>query len=119
MHLAQWIKGKAGELGLTREQTFVKAEATPVDIAVLLKTIWMRAADIPCDPVTRIAFHSMVLLGGIAGFRPGMIVDVKYCQVALYVVLDPHTKETRLAAKFTVRQNKTRVNTVRTNQANM
>ncbi|KAJ0123520.1 Mitosis inhibitor protein kinase mik1 [Diaporthe amygdali] len=117
--VTSWIKAKAEELNLTREQTFVKKEATAEDIVVVIKTVWLRAADIPCNPVTRVAFHSMVLAGGIVGSRPGMLVNLKYKRVALHLVLDPCTGERRPVVTFTLKQNKQQKNVVRRDQADV
>lgn len=65
-------------MDLTREQTFVEKEATAEDIVLLIKTLWRRADDIPCSPLLRISFHNMLLLAGIGGFRPGILVNIKY-----------------------------------------
>lgn len=61
----------------------------------------------------------MVVLGGITGFRPGMLENLKYGQVALHLALDPRTGKRRPVATFTVTQNKQQTDTVRNDQANM
>ncbi|KAI3400990.1 hypothetical protein diail_1198 [Diaporthe ilicicola] len=78
--VARCIAAHAEDMGLTREQTFVKKEATAEDIALVLRTLWTRAEDIPCDPVTRVSFHNTLLLGAIGGFRPGVLENLKYRQ---------------------------------------
>lgn len=115
----QWIKASAEDLGLRREQSFVKKEATPEDIAVVLKTLWLRAEDIPCSPVVRLAFHGVVLLSGLGGFRPGVLMSLKYSQVALDLVVDPKDGQTRLVITFTLYQNKQRVDVIRQDQSNV
>ncbi|KAF3763129.1 hypothetical protein M406DRAFT_331693 [Cryphonectria parasitica EP155] len=116
--VVKWIKSYAGTLGLTREQTFVKKEATAEDIILLIRTLWQQSIDIPCAPIIRIAFHLVVLLSGIGGFRPGCLMDLKYSQIALDLMLDSKG-ERRLVATFTIYQNKQRTGTIRQDQANI
>lgn len=106
-------------MGLTREQTFVKKEATAEDVALVLRTLWTRAEDIPCDPVTRVSFHNTLLLGAICGFRPGVLENLKYRQVTLEVVRDPTTQRNRIVATFIVRQNKQLTGAIRHDQSHM
>ncbi|KAL2289652.1 hypothetical protein FJTKL_01892 [Diaporthe vaccinii] len=117
--VSRWIGAHAEDMGLTREQTFVEKEATAEDIALVLRTLWTRAEDIPCDPVTQVSFHNTVLLGGICGFRPGVLENLKYRQVALLVLRDPRTQRKRIVASFTVRQNKQRTGAIRRDQSNV
>ncbi|KAH8751077.1 hypothetical protein F5883DRAFT_386752, partial [Diaporthe sp. PMI_573] len=114
-----WIAAHAEDMGLTREQTFVKKEATAEDVALVLRTLWTRAEDIPCDPVTRVSFHNTLLLGAICGFRPGVLENLKYRQVTLLVLRDPKTQRKRLVASFTIRQNKQRASAIRRDQSNV
>jgi len=75
--------------GLAREQQFDKKEMTASDIVLMLVTLWTRARDIPCEPRERVAFHSLVVLDGIGGWRPGSLIGMKYGQVSLAIVRDP------------------------------
>lgn len=68
---------------------FEKKEATAEDIALILQTLWRRAEDIPCTPLTRLSFHAMLLLAAIGGFRPGVVENIKYRQVSIQIVRDP------------------------------
>lgn len=103
-------------MGLSREQMFVKKEATSGDIALLLQTLWRRHEDIPSNPATRVSFHATVLLAAIGGFRPGVCLGIKYKQVALNIVRHPLTNKKRLVASFTLYQNKVKKNVIQTGQ---
>lgn len=103
-------------MGLSRNQMFVKKEATAEDIALILQTLWQRAEDIPCTPITRVSFHAMLLLAAIGGFRPGVVENVKYKQVSIRVLRHPKTHEKRLVATFTLQQNKLRPDAIKTDQ---
>lgn len=61
----------------------------------------------------------MLLLAGIGGFRPGVLVNIRYNQVALDLVLNPSTQERRLVATFTLYQNKQRTGIIRQDQSNV
>lgn len=115
----KWIRARAEKLGLTRDQTFVKKEATAEDILLLISTLWQRAVDIPCEPELRIAFHNMLLLSGIAGFRPGVLCNIKYSQVQLDLVIYPTSGEKQVVTTFTMHQNKQRTVGIRTYQTNV
>jgi hypothetical protein len=95
---------------------FVKKEATADDIALILQTLWRRAEDIPCKPITRLSFHAMLLLAATGGFRPGVVENVKYRQVSVQVVRHPKTQEKRLITSFTLQQNKQRPHAIKTSQ---
>ncbi|KAK7735967.1 hypothetical protein SLS63_003485 [Diaporthe eres] len=114
--LIRWIGAESDKMGLSRNQMFVKKEATAEDIALILQTLWQRAEDIPCTPITRISFHAMLLLAAIGGFRPGVVENVKYKQVSIRVLRHPKTHEKRLVATFTLQQNKLRPNAIKTDQ---
>ncbi|KAL8285643.1 hypothetical protein RB600_009869 [Gaeumannomyces tritici] len=98
--------------GLTLEQSFVKAGATDRDIILFLRTLWTRAKDIPCSRRVRVAMHSIILLAGIGGFRPGTLFQLSYSQVQLAVVRDPSTQTRKLVAEVTIRQNKVKKDVV-------
>lgn len=92
---------------LKREQTFEKVPATAEDITLYLDVLWRRAMDVRCSPKTRIAFHAVLLLSSIGGFRPGTLMQMPFSQVQLAVVRDPLDKsKTQLVATFTIYQNK-------------
>lgn len=101
-------------MGLSRNQMFVKKEATAEDVALILQTLWQRAEDIPCQPVTRLSFHLMLVLAAVGGFRPGVVENIKYRQVSAQVVR--HRGKKRLAVTFTMQQNKQRPHAIKTDQ---
>ncbi|KAH7633844.1 hypothetical protein B0T09DRAFT_334751 [Sordaria sp. MPI-SDFR-AT-0083] len=108
----QWIQSTlAQKSNLSCRQTFEKTEATTDDVLLILSTLWERAADIPCAPRHRLAFHTLVLIGSI-GFRPGTYENMLYRQVKLLVVRDPDTKQSRLVAEITINQNKLSANKI-------
>jgi hypothetical protein len=97
---------------LTSEQQFVKFEATGEDILVVIDLFWRRAADIPCSPRQRVAFHAGLLCLAL-GFRGGAILPMRYTQVQLELMLDEHSPCGRtLVASITVYQNKQRTDKV-------
>jgi hypothetical protein len=80
---------------------------TSEDIVLLLRTLWSRATDINCNAKTRLAFHGVLLLAGIGGFRPGVIMQYKYDDVQIGLVrnsLRPDKK--KLVAILKIHQNK-------------
>lgn len=108
----QWIRARVDDLGLSLKQKFVKKEATAEEVTLLVKMLWHRAADIPCEPRARIAFHNMLLLSGIGGFRSGVLFNMKFHQVGLDLVLHPATGERQLVTTFTIYQNKQQTKTI-------
>lgn len=97
----------AQKKNLTLEQTFVKREATTTDVLIILETLWIRAVDIPCTPSDRVAFHSVILASAIGGFRPEVLMQMKYRDVKLVVVRDPNRQQrTKLVANITIHHNK-------------
>ncbi|KAK3377649.1 hypothetical protein B0H63DRAFT_221614 [Podospora didyma] len=117
-NISNWIcTDLTDKFGLSRFQMFVKQATRAEDVIVLLGGLWGRPQDIPCDPRTRLAFHSLVLLATIGGFRPDTLVNLPYSQVQLVLVRDPnYPQKTRLVATFTIHQNKQRTKHVHTNQ---
>ncbi|KAK7448730.1 hypothetical protein Landi51_06406 [Colletotrichum acutatum] len=104
----KWLREKLVDImQLKREQTFEKVPATAEDITLYLDVLWRRAMDVRCSPKTRIAFHAVLLLSSIGGFRPGTLMQMPFSQVQLAVVRDPLDKSrTQLVATFTIYQNK-------------
>lgn len=72
-----------------------------------------------CQPSVRIAFHAVLVLAGIGGFRPGMFNRIRYREVDIELVLDPDSGETRLVAQFTLHQNKQKAFSLKKDQAHM
>lgn len=112
----QWIGAKAESIGLEREQSFVKKEATSDDIALLLQILWRSADRIPYDPLTRISFHYMLLVGAIGGFRPGVLMNLKYRNVYVDLVRNPGTEQKSVIATFILHQNKQKAGIVKKDQ---
>lgn len=106
-------------MGLSLEQSFVKKEATSDDIALLLQVLWRRADLIQCNPLTRISFHFMVLVGSLGGFRPDVITDFKYSHAGVELIRLPETGRRILVATFTIHQNKQRTGLVKSDQRNV
>ncbi|KAK2006506.1 hypothetical protein LZ32DRAFT_622904 [Colletotrichum eremochloae] len=108
-----WIRETlVNELGLSREQTFEKMSTTAEDITRQLDTLWRRAIDIRCSPSVRVAFHAILLLSSIGGFRPGTLMNITYKQIGLAVVRDPVTNRTHLVVTVRVVQNKQATNKI-------
>jgi hypothetical protein len=86
----QWIHETLPDIvGLRSEQQSKKVEMTVSDIVLLLTKLWTRTKDIPCEPRTRVAFHSITAIEGIGGFRLGPLIGMKYGQFNLKIVRDP------------------------------
>lgn len=104
-------------MGLTLEQSFMKKEATKDDITLLLQVLWRSANRIPYDPlITRISFHGMAFTRAIGGFRPGVLVDLKYRDVCMELVRAPKTNRKTLIGTFRIHQNKQETKKVRRDQ---
>ncbi|KAL8307040.1 hypothetical protein RB593_005776 [Gaeumannomyces tritici] len=116
-NISYWIATDLSEkYGLTLKQTFTKTEITEQDVLLILTTLWTRANDISCDRRTRVAFHCVVLLASIGGFRPGALLDFSYSQIRLAVVRDPAGKAPKLVAWITIHHNKVRQDVIRRSQ---
>jgi hypothetical protein len=103
-------------MGLSRKQLFVKKEATTQDIALVLQTLWHRAQDISCTPLTRVSFHAKILMLALGGFRPGVVERIKYRQVSVELVRGPEMQQPKLVVTFTITQNKQRDDIIRKDQ---
>jgi hypothetical protein len=80
---------------------------TSTDVDVVLKTLWLRADVIRCEPETRVSFHSIVLLAAIGGFRPGTLRSLKYSQFQVAVVRDPANRaKTKIVMTVYIKRNK-------------
>ena len=64
--------------------------------------------NIPYPLSVWVTFHLDLLLSAIAGFRPGVIIELKYSQVCLAVIYNPVCKKVILVAIITIYQNKRR-----------
>lgn len=90
-------------MGLSRKQLFVKKEATTQDIALVLQTLWHRAQDISCIPLSRVSFHAKIL-------------RIKYRQVSVELVRGSEMQKPKLVVTFTITQNKQRDDIIRKDQ---
>ncbi|KAM7197986.1 Protein of unknown function (DUF3435) domain containing protein [Rhypophila sp. PSN 637] len=114
--VSDWIAGElTDKYNLNREQRAVKREATAEDIMMVLDTLWSRAADIPCEPRARVAFHSLVILSSL-GFREGVTINFCYKNVELQVVRGLGDVKSTLFARLTLHQNKQRQKVIRRQQ---
>ena len=63
------------------------------------------------------AFHSVVLMDAIGGFRPGTLMEFKYERVELFIVRDPvDPRRRKLVAELLVLQNKRKEKTINFSQ---
>ncbi|KAK4210257.1 hypothetical protein QBC37DRAFT_322526 [Rhypophila decipiens] len=94
--IVQWILLKLSpKLNLEINSLYVKVEATAADIIVILLALYQRAEDIPATPLTRISFHTVVLLGSTGGFRPGSLMNTLCRQYTLSIVRNPDDRTQR------------------------
>ncbi|KAH8655592.1 hypothetical protein BX600DRAFT_515367 [Xylariales sp. PMI_506] len=114
-----WIEiDLAEEYNLTRDQTFEKREMTSEDVLVLLRTVWTRGPDISCNAPDRLAFHTILVIEAIGGFRPGTVLGLRYDQVELGLVRDPiQSDKKRLVVTTTIHHNKQKTKTVKKDQS--
>ncbi|KAK4206080.1 hypothetical protein QBC37DRAFT_393662 [Rhypophila decipiens] len=114
--ISDWIAGDlSNKYNLNREQRTVKREATAEDVMMVLDTLWSRAADIPCEPRARVAFHSLVILCSL-GFRGGVTMNFCYKDVELQVVRGLDDAKSTLFARLTLHHNKQKQNIIRRRQ---
>ncbi|KAK0610404.1 hypothetical protein B0T17DRAFT_658205 [Bombardia bombarda] len=104
--ISHWIFHEgAEEMGLRTTPDYQKVEFTVTDIGLILKTLWICADLITfLFPLQRLVFHALVLLFSF-GFRQGMIIGMKYLDVAMGVVREEDGRR-RLVATFTIWRNK-------------
>jgi hypothetical protein len=80
---------------------------TDEDCVVITNTLWERAADIVCDPDSRLAFHAAFVASALGGFRPGCLMRLPYRQVAVALVRDPlNPKRIVPVVTISIRRNK-------------
>ena len=110
----QWIAEELSDkYGLTRNQLFDKSEVIAEDIFLIFETLWRRVKAVICSSEDRAAFHSVVLMNSIGGFRPGTLMEFKYDQVELGFVRDPHDRtKRRPVVTLLVLQNKRKEKTI-------
>lgn len=78
-------------MGLSRTSEYETIELTGRDSGRLMKTLWLRADDIPVQqPIYRVIFHALFLLFAHGGFRQGMgIGKVKFRDIQMAIIRDP------------------------------
>jgi hypothetical protein len=76
--------------GLLTESPYRKVGAKPSDIRTLLLNLWVKAAYIPCTPLTRLYIHVIDLLSGLGGFRPKSLINLTFSQFQLAFVTLPN-----------------------------
>ena len=101
-------------MDLTHHQQFIKREATSDDVLLVLSMVWKRSPNINIAPRTRVAFHGVLLLAAIGGFRMSVVAEVAYRQVELALVRVHGVA--RLVASITLQQNKRQELTIRKGQ---
>ncbi|KAI1322660.1 hypothetical protein F5Y16DRAFT_30440 [Xylariaceae sp. FL0255] len=117
--ISRAIAGRlADKLGLTRKQLFVKREATPEDITLFIDTIWTQSHHLSMTSSTRLAFHTYLLITGLAGYRNGSVLNMPYRQVRFALVRDPSNPESPrvLVAYVLVYHNKRKEDRLQRNQ---
>ena len=67
---------------------YTTIEMTAGDIGIILRTLWMFADWILRTPFQRVIFHALVILFSL-GLKQGMIVVMKFQDVAVAMVRDP------------------------------
>lgn len=94
--------------GLDTKPKYDKVEMTSTDIARVIRTLWIRANAIPCEPITRVSFHAILQLAGVGGFRPGTLENLRYRQFEVQVLR--HPKEwTRSQVVITISINRNKI----------
>jgi hypothetical protein len=84
---------------------------------LLLKILWLRAADILCRPGNRAAFHSAVLVLALGGFRFGITLGMPYRDTQFLLVRNKKNRtKAQLVVTITIYQNKQKINVLRENQ---
>lgn len=109
-HISHWIYHEGAQtMGLSTTPDYQTVEFTVTDIGLILKTLWLCADLIPfASPILRLIFHALVLLFSY-GFRQGMIIGMKYEDVAVAIIRDDKGRR-RLITTFTIWRNKLRAN---------
>ena len=97
----------AEKYNLSREQLFVKQEAIAKNIALFFDLLWIKVNAIVCSPTARVTFHTIILILGIGGWRPLVVINLKYKQVELGIMRDLTNKSRKkLVTNITLYQNK-------------
>ncbi|KAK7222764.1 hypothetical protein V2G26_010767 [Clonostachys chloroleuca] len=87
--ITKWLPDLVLELGGSLGQMFVKREATIEDLTEMISTLWTRSSNVVCQPRHRVDFHLAVLIGGIGGWRPQEVLQIKYEDVEIGWLRNP------------------------------
>ncbi|MCJ1424610.1 hypothetical protein MMC29_002498 [Sticta canariensis] len=108
--ISHWMYGKgAKEMGLLRNSEYETIEMTAREVGRLLKTLRLRADNIPVQkPIRRAIFHAIVLLCAYGGFRKGMVIGkFKFRDIKMAIIRDPVDRDRRhLVAITEITRNK-------------
>ena len=91
------------EEDLHLDSPYQKVAATPSAVETFLRNLWVKAAYIPCTPLTRLYGHLIVLLSGLGGFRPVSLRTMKFSQFQLAFITLPDGRA-RLACRVSIKR---------------
>ncbi|KAH0561978.1 hypothetical protein GP486_003316 [Trichoglossum hirsutum] len=103
--ISHWIYREGAEITeLSTTPEYETVEFATTDIGLILNTLGLFADLITfVFPLQRLIIHGLILLFAY-GFRPGMILGMRYRDVVMAVVRDPEDRNRRrLVATFTIR----------------
>ncbi len=102
----QWIRTYLrAELALTPRSDYSKRQFTVEDIRVAITTLWSLAALVPCSRDTRMSMTSVIQIGGVGGFRPGTLKNLKFSQFDV-IILRNGAGVRKLAVVASIRRSK-------------
>ncbi|KAK4113065.1 hypothetical protein N656DRAFT_640875 [Canariomyces notabilis] len=99
-----WIyENLASKEDLVLDSPYQKVAATPSTVRKILFNLWVKAAYIPCTPLTRLCVHIIDLLSALGGFRPKSLRRMKFSQFQLAFITLPDGR-TRLACEVRIKR---------------
>ncbi|KAK0627109.1 hypothetical protein B0T14DRAFT_127641 [Immersiella caudata] len=99
-----WIYEElALEENLLLDSPYQKIAATPSAVETFLRNLWVLAAYIRCNPLTRLLVDVVVLLSALGGFRPKSLRTMTFSQFQLAFITLPDGR-TRLACEVRVKR---------------
>ncbi|PSR81437.1 hypothetical protein BD289DRAFT_439153 [Coniella lustricola] len=94
--ITRWIGTVLKEdCNLTIDSEYEKVPATCKDMELLLRALWARADDIPMSADNRVTMHIYLLILYVSGCRPGMLKDILWKHLRLYLISDPDSHSGR------------------------
>ena len=90
------------EEDLLLDSPYQKVAATPSAVRTVLHDLWVKAAYIPCTPLTRLHVHVIWLLSALGGFRSKSLRTMKFSQFQLGFITLPDGR-TSLACEVRIR----------------